>query len=225
MITIKNNTEDWNKLFHGKEKELFQEQPIPIDHIYLAGDATALLDESRKRILIIGTRDLKLTNYDYINQIVRQLSLSEAKPVIISGLALGTDTLVHSYALEYGLPTISVMATGLDQIYPFQNKKLAKQIKETPGCALLTQYDEKTAPTAFNFIQRTMTMTLMSDIAIIPFCKKKGATKLAARWMNSLDRPVYALPGRMDDINSEGCNELISEGIAKLLTKNELDTL
>lgn len=221
---ITKGSPEWNILFKGLDTDDYLKRTVATDVLHALGDVSALLDRKRPKVLIVGTRDLRHYEAAYVYNVIKALSQNPSKPVVISGLALGVDTTVHQAALSHGLATIAVLPTGLDKIYPYNNKSLAERIATTPGCALLTQFKEKTNPIALNFVVRTILMTLLSDIAVIPFSKKKGSSMIAARMMNELDRgdSTYALPGRIDDVNSEGCNQLIRTGLAQLL---DLETL
>ena len=134
--------------------------------------------------------------------------------MIISGLALGVDVTAHKAALDFGLPTAGVMATGIDDIYPPQNVKVGKQMADTPGCALITDYPPGTEAVRINFLRRNRIIAGMSSATILVESKIRGGGMMTARLAYSYDRDVYALPGRIDDPLSQGCNMLIRENIA-----------
>lgn len=185
--------------------------------LYFSGDLDALLDFTRPKILITGTRDTDNQIAEQVNEIIDAIARNPLCPVIISGLAIGTDTFVHTRALENRLATVAVMPCGLDNVYPNANTELAEKMLSTPGCALLSQYPEQTAPIALNFIMRNTTMALMSDFAIIVASKVKGGSIVCARLMNDLKKTVFAVPGSPDDIRHQGCNMLIANKVAELL--------
>ena len=216
--TIKPNTPEWKALFGEEDFQMhFHQCEVPTE-IYTDGDLSALLDPSRPRVVLTGTRDNRAWEPHIILEVVSKLASLPCKPVIISGLAIGTDAHVHKYALELGLPTVAVMPTGLDKIYPFANEGLAERIRNTPGCALLTQFPVNTAPMALNFLARNTTMAMLADVGIVLFSKKKGGSMIVARKMVDLGKPVWAVPGRLDDVNSAGCNDLIRQGYAIILS-------
>ena len=154
-------------------------------------------------------------------QIVEGLARSHERPGIISGLALGTDICAHRTALECGLPTIGVMATGPETIYPHRHREFAERLVSTPGCALITDYPPGTAPLAIHFLRRNRIIAGMSDATILVESKIRGGGMMTARLAYSYNRDVYALPGRIDDSRSQGCNLLIKEKIAEAVDSVE----
>ena len=170
--------------------------------------------DKRPQVAVIGTRNLSYYGRDWCRNIVEALSKAQIKPMIVSGLALGVDVTAHKAALDFGLPTTGVMATGIDDIYPPQNVKVGKQMADTPGCSLITDYPPGTEAVRINFLRRNRIIAGMSSATILVESKIKGGGMMTARLANSYDRDVYALPGRIDDPLSQGCNMLIRENIA-----------
>ena len=227
-ILIKRGTPEWDILFRNPEKRLMavSYDINNLNEIHFSGELGALEDPKRKRIAIIGSRDIPYHTREYIRRIVEAISAigsdtGTVPPVIISGLAVGTDTAVHIDCLSYGLPNIAVLPTGTGRIYPSKNTELANKIRTAPGSGLLSQFDDKEAPTSLNFIIRHNTMALMSDAVIVMASKKTGGSLAMARIANQMDIPVYAVPGRPDDTWSAGTNKLIREGLARILTDTE----
>ena len=173
---------------------------------------------SGESIAIVGTRDISPYGREWCGKTVRHLSHSAAKPCIISGLALGTDIEAHRAALDCGLPTIGVMATGPDSIYPYRHRESARQIAHTPGCALVTDYPPGTAPLAIHFLRRNRIIAGLSRATVLVESKIKGGGMMTCRLAFSYNRDVFALPGRIDDVHSQGCNELIRQKIAEPIT-------
>lgn len=169
-------------------------------------------------ISIVGTRDVSQYGKEWCRRIVSGLASSEDKPVIISGLALGTDICAHKAAMEFGLPTIAVMATGPDDVYPYRHSQFADVLSKTPGCALVTDYPPGTPPLPIHFLRRNRIIAGLSKATILIESKLKGGGMMTARLAFSYDRDVFALPGRVDDIRSQGCNNLIKGKIAEPLT-------
>ena len=169
-------------------------------------------------ISIVGTRDISLYGRDWCRRIVQGLSRTESRPSIISGLALGVDIEAHRTAIEEGLPTIAIMATGPDSIYPYRHRSFAEKIASTPGCALVTDYPPGTAPLAIHFLRRNRIIAGLGKATILVESKSKGGGMMTCRLAFSYNREIYALPGRADDICSQGCNELIREKIAEPIT-------
>jgi len=179
--------------------------------------------DARPAIAIVGTRDISPYGKEWCRRLVATLAKAERKPLIVSGLALGTDITAQSQALESGLPTLSVMATGIESTYPRQNEAAAERIANTSGCALITDYPTGTVPLAINFLRRNRIIAGMSLATILIESKAKGGGMMTARLAFSYNRDVYALPGRIDDQRSQGCNQLIREKIAEPIT--DLDDL
>ncbi|MBP3270311.1 MAG: DNA-processing protein DprA [Bacteroidales bacterium] len=171
--------------------------------------------DSRPQIAVIGTRNLSYYGRDWCRNIVEALSKARVKPMIVSGLALGVDVTAHRAALDFGLPTIGVMATGIDDIYPPQNIKTGQLMATTPGCALITDYPPRTEAVKINFLRRNRIIAGICSATILVESKIKGGGMMTARLASSYDRDVFALPGRIDDPLSQGCNMLIKETIAE----------
>lgn len=172
----------------------------------------------RTDISIVGTRDLSLYGEEWCRRTVEMLSHTPEKPLIVSGLALGTDICAHKAAVERGLPTIAVMATGPDTVYPWRHRDFAERLIHTSGCALVTDYPPGTAPLAIHFLRRNRIIAGLGRATILIESKIKGGGMMTCRLAHSYGREVYALPGRVDDIRSQGCNRLIGEKIAEPLT-------
>ena len=172
-------------------------------------------------VSIVGTRDISPYGREWCGKIVRSLSYSPHKPVIVSGLALGTDIEAHRTSLERGLPTIGVMATGPDIIYPARNRATAELMAATPGCALVTDYPPGTAPLAIHFLRRNRIIAGLSKATILIESKIKGGGMATCRLAFSYNRDVFALPGRIDDLRSQGCTRLLREKIAEPKTTEE----
>lgn len=168
-----------------------------------------------RKIAIVGTRDISPYGQDWCSRIVQGLGRVSEKPLIISGLALGTDICAHRNALEAGLPTIAVMATGPEAVYPNRHRDFAERLADTDGCGLITDYPPGTAPLAIHFLRRNRIIAGLSDATILIESKSKGGGMMTSRLAFSYNRDVYALPGRADDIRSQGCNMLIKDKVAE----------
>lgn len=166
-------------------------------------------------IAVVGTRDISDYGREWCRKITGSVCRAEPAPAIVSGLALGTDVTAHSTALEHGAPTIAVMATGIDSVYPARHAGIARRIASTPGCALITDYPPGTAPLQINFLRRNRIIAGLGRATLLIESKAKGGGMLTARLAFSYSRDVFALPGRIDDIRSQGCNILIKEKIAE----------
>lgn len=190
--------------------------------LYVRSDTPAhKLWNHNKSIAVVGTRDISSYGREWCDRTVKALAGSAERPLIVSGLALGTDICAHAAALEYGIPTIGVMATGPESIYPHRNEKIALRMAHTPGCALVTDYPPGTAPLAIHFLRRNRIIAGLSQAVILIESKIKGGGMTTSRLAFSYDREVYALPGRADDLRSQGCNLLIKRKIAEPLISEE----
>lgn len=166
-------------------------------------------------ISVVGTRGLTPYGKDWCRRIVDAMERSSVRPLVVSGLALGVDVTAHRAALEKGLPTVAVMATGIDDIYPFRNRDVAEAMSTTPGCALVTDFPPGTEAVKVNFLRRNRIIAGMSRATVMVESKIRGGGMMTARLAASYGRDVFALPGRIDDPVSQGCNLLIRENVAE----------
>ncbi len=181
---------------------------------------TADLNAS-KTIAVVGTRN----NTDYAKQftdkLIKELSagLSEKERhvVVVSGMAYGVDAIAHKAALKNELPTIGVLAHGLDQIYPPQHATLAKEMLKHGG-GLISEFRSNTKPDKHNFPTRNRIVAGMSDATIVIETGIKGGSMITAELANGYNKDVFALPGKVTDAKSAGCNYLIKNNKAILLT-------
>lgn len=180
--------------------------------LYYRGDADL---NAPKIISIIGTRN----HTDYAKQVTEKLvkELSSANVTIVSGLAYGVDAIAHKAALKNNLPTIGVMAHGLDQVYPAEHTGLAKDMIKNNG-GLLTEFRSNTKPDKHNFPTRNRIVAGMSDATVVIETGVKGGSMITAELANSYNKDVFALPGKVTDTKSAGCNYLIKNNKAILLT-------
>lgn len=179
--------------------------------LYYRGNAN--LNTSRI-ISIVGTRN----NSSYGKTVCEEFieGLKAENILIVSGLAFGIDTIAHKAALRNGLSTVAVLAHGLDRIYPEQNKSLAKQMSEQGG--LLTDYISNTNADKQNFPRRNRIVAGMCDAVVVIESSKKGGSLITAELGNGYNKDVFAIPGRVNDTRSEGCNYLIRNNKAALIT-------
>lgn len=171
--------------------------------------------EGLPQVAVVGTRGLTYYGKDWCQRIVAAMSRAKVKPLVVSGLALGVDVTAHRVALESGLPTVAVMATGVDDLYPSRNRDVGEAIASTPGCALVTDYPPGTAAVRINFLRRNRIIAGICRATILVESKIRGGGMMTARLAASYGRDVYALPGRIDDPVSQGCNLLIRENVAE----------
>lgn len=174
---------------------------------------TADLNTS-KIISVVGTRN----NTSYGKQVCEDLlhALSDLKILVVSGLAFGVDTIAHRSALKNNLSTIAVLAHGLDMIYPSQNKSLARQMTGQGG--LLTDFCSNTNPDRQNFPRRNRIVAGLCDALIVIESARSGGSIITAELANSYNKDVFAFPGKTTDTKSVGCNFLIRNNKASLIT-------
>jgi DNA processing protein len=167
-----------------------------------------------KIVSVIGTRN----NSEYGKHICEAFveDLSKYNILVVSGLAFGIDTIAHKASLKNNLQTIGVLAHGLDRIYPAQNKTLAKQMIEQGG--LLTDYRSNTTPDKQNFPRRNRIVAGMCDALVVIESGKKGGSLITAELANGYNKDVFAYPGKVNDLKSEGCNYLIKTNKSSLIT-------
>lgn len=173
----------------------------------------------RRVVSIVGTR--KCTDYgrDLCEHLVRDLSAQCPDLLIVSGLAYGIDVCAHRAAIKYGVPTVGVLAHGLDRIYPSVHRNIAAQMTTCGG--LLTEYISSTEPERTNFLQRNRIVAGMADATIIVESAAKGGALVTANIANSYGRDCFAFPGRVGDVSSAGCHKLIRHHQAALITSAE----
>lgn len=164
-------------------------------------------------VAIVGTRSHTEYGKAVTEKFVQDLASYDV--VVISGLAYGIDAVAHKAALRKGLPTVGVIAHGLDTIYPVQHTGLARQMLQNGG--LLTEFQSNTKPDKYNFPSRNRIVAGLSDATLIMESGLKGGSMITADLACGYNREVFALPGRNTDVNSRGCNELIRTNKAALL--------
>jgi DNA processing protein len=184
-------------------------------------DAPAILyhkgsfNTERKTISMVGTRHVTAYGKKFVEDCLAQLSTQNISTV--SGLALGTDTEVHEQSLANKLPTIAVLAHGFRTLYPSKNKNLAQKIIDQGG-ALITEFTSTQSPERENFIQRNRIVAGFSDATIVVESAFGGGSMSTATFANQYNRDVFALPGRISDKYSQGCNHLIMQNKASTIS-------
>jgi len=184
--------------------------------IYTLGETNL---NSQKIISIVGTRQATIEGKVFCEKLIGDLKDHEHNPIIVSGLAYGIDATAHQTALANGLLTIAVLGHGLDIIYPASHKKLAQSILKQG--LLVTDFPSKSIRDKNNFIKRNRIIAGLSDATIVIESGAKGGSLITADIANSYNRDVFAVPGRVSDIYSKGCNNLIKTNKAAMLTSIE----
>jgi DNA processing protein len=170
---------------------------------------------SNRMIAVVGTR--KATSYGnrVCEEIVEELKLQNCS--LISGLALGIDSYAHKAAQSRGIQNIGIVAHGLDRLYPANHRSLAAAMEENGG--IVSDFPTGTRPDRENFPKRNRIIAGLADAVIVVEAAEKGGALITAELALSYNRDVFAVPGRMGDALSAGCNDLVRKNKAAILTK------
>lgn len=171
---------------------------------------------ARRIVSIVGTRHASEYGKALCENFVADLARLVPGTLIVSGLAYGIDVCAHRAALNAGLPTVGVLAHGLDRIYPGAHRATAKQMLENGG--LLTEFMSGTESLKPFFVQRNRIVAGMADATVVVESASKGGSLITASLALGYDRDCFAFPGRVNDQYSQGCNELVSRNRAALIT-------
>lgn len=167
-------------------------------------------------VSIVGTRRCSAYGQDMTRAFITHLQDICPQVLIVSGLAYGIDICAHRLALQCGLDTVGVLAHGLDKIYPQSHRDTATQMTRQGG--LLTEYMSETNMDKGNFVRRNRIVAGISDATIVVESAIRGGSLITARIAQDYNRPVYAFPGAVGAKASEGCNNLIRDNGAALIT-------
>lgn len=179
--------------------------------VYYKGTA----DLNKQRMLgIVGTRKSTAYGKQFTEELIEALAPYDV--TILSGLALGIDTYAHKNAVKQHIPTVGVLGHGFHTIYPASNRGLAIEMLKTGG--LLTEFRFTMPGKKENFPQRNRIVAGMSDAIIVVESSIKGGSLITAEMGNQYNRDVYALPGKLTDLASEGCNKLIHDNKAAIIS-------
>lgn len=181
--------------------------------LYMAGDCDL---NAAHIISIVGTRHATPYGNDFTTRLVNDLAAKIENLVIVSGLAYGIDVTAHVAALRAGIPTVAVLAHGLNTIYPSAHRNIAAEMIHQGG-ALVTDYRSTDPIHRGNFIARNRIVAALSDCTIVAESAAKGGALITARLASGYCRDVFALPGRTSDRYSAGCNKLIASNTAALI--------
>lgn len=195
------------RLIDAPPKQLFYRGENPDNHLHGAS------------VAIVGSRKPTAYGREVTTQLARDLA--RAGVVIISGLALGVDSIAHKACVEAGGATIAVLPCGPEMIYPSTHRGLAKQIIDRGG-TLLTEYDEGTPALKQNFIARNRLVSGMSDVVIVTEAAEKSGTLHTANFALTQGRTVMAVPGPITSPYSKGTNNLIKSGALPLTQTSDV---
>ena len=181
--------------------------------LYYRGTA----DLNAPRVInIVGTRQATSYGQELTRRLVADLRQLAPDVVIVSGLAYGIDICAHRNAMQQGYDTVGVLAHGLDQIYPSAHRSTAADMVKHGG--LLTEYMSQTEPLPNNFRQRNRIVAGISDATILVESAIKGGGLITCRIAQEYGRDVFAFPGAVGMATSEGCNRMIRNNTAALIT-------
>jgi DNA processing protein len=171
---------------------------------------------ARRIVSVVGTR--KTTDYgrETTEHLIAGLAKNIPDLLIVSGLAYGIDIAAHRSALKHQLPTVGVLAHGLDRIYPPAHRETAVEMLEQGG--LLTDFPSETNPDKPNFVRRNRIIAGLSDATVVVESADRGGSLITADIAFSYGRDILAFPGRITDVHSQGCNRIIRQNKAGLIS-------
>ena len=179
--------------------------------LFEAGD----INLNKKHIIsIVGTRKITTSGIAFCEKLVEELAIYN--PVIVSGFAYGTDITAHKAAIKNNLQTVGCLAHGLNQIYPKVHKKYMAEVENNGG--FFTDFWSTASFDRNNFLKRNRIIAGISEATIVIESAEKGGSLVTADIANSYNRDVFAVPGRTTDSQSIGCNNLIKQQQAHLLS-------
>jgi len=182
--------------------------------LYYKGTA----DLNHPRIIsIVGTRKPSVHGIAFCEELISDLT--PYNPLILSGLAYGIDVTAHKQSLTCGLPTVGVMASGIQYVYPLAHRRIADQMIENGG--LLTEYPSEVEPDSRFFPMRNRIVAGLCDAVVVVETARKGGSMITAKYANDYNKDVFAVPGRVRDSYAKGCNLLIKSHRAALLESAE----
>jgi DNA processing protein len=198
----------------------FQDEKYP-DRLKHCIDGPVLLFSSgninlknRKIISIVGTRQITSYGTEFCRKLIEDLAPLD--PIIVSGFAYGVDIVAHQLAMDHNLQTIGVVAHGLNQIYPKPHKKYVAKMEQNGG--FMTEFWSTSNPDKENFVRRNRIVAGMTEATIVIESADRGGSLITANMANDYNRDVFAVPGRVTDKYSLGCNNLIKTQKANVLT-------
>ena len=170
----------------------------------------------RRVICVVGTRRNTVYGEDLIRRFMRELRQLCPQLLVISGLAYGVDIIAHRQALQNGYPTVGVLAHGVDYLYPARHKQTADEMVKKGG--LLTEFLTQTNADKVNFVRRNRIVAGISDACVVVESAAHGGGLITASLARTYNREVFAFPGNVGSQYSEGCNNLIRDNVAGLVS-------
>jgi len=207
------------KILKGKDlPEKLQEIPDAPEKLYIQGN---LPDSKTKLLCVVGSRKYTTYGKEVCEKLI--LGLRGYDIMIVSGLALGMDSIAHRAALDAGLKTIAIPGSGLDEsvLYPSTHKNLAEKILESGG-ALISEFEPKFRATPYSFPQRNRIMAGISDAVLVIEAEIKSGTLITSKFATEYNRDVFTVPGSIFSKNSEGPNMLIRLGATPIRNSGDI---
>ena len=195
-------------------KELYEDM-IPPFVLFFKGNIELL---NKRRLAIVGARNCSQYGIEVTKLIAREIS--NANICIVSGMALGIDTIAHKESLKYSGSTIAVLGSGIDVIYPKSNKNLYYEIIEKG--LVLSEFLPKETPKPYNFPRRNRIISGISEGIIVSEASCKSGTLITVECALNQNRKVMVVPGSILNKKSEGCNKLIRDGAESLTDLEDL---
>lgn len=212
-FAVKNDVKAVSFLDAGYPNRLKHCEDSPVV-LYVKGNGNI---NSERSVAVVGTRNATRYGKEMTEKMVEKLA--ESNITIVSGLAYGIDIAAHKAALKFDTPTIACLAHGLDRIYPQLHTNTANEILEKG--ALITDFPIGTKPDRENFPKRNRIVAGMADATIVVEASAKGGALITADLASGYNRDVFAIPGQVGDEFSEGCNRLIRDLKASLITSGD----
>jgi len=178
--------------------------------------STGNMNLNEQRVVsIVGTRNATEYGKGMVEELVKSFAQHGYKMLIVSGLAYGIDIQAHRSALKHNIPTVGVVAHGLDKLYPALHRNTASKMQECGG--IVSDFHSGTKIDPQNFIKRNRIIAGLADATIVVESAEKGGSLITADIAASYNRDVFAFPGRAGDSFSKGCNLLIRNSGANLI--------
>lgn len=198
-------------LFYGDRNypKLLEEVKDAPAMLYYKGNADL---NAPRSISMIGTRLASTYGKEMCSRIIA--GLKDYNPLVISGLAYGIDIAAHKAALDAGLNTVAVLPNGMDMIYPSRHRNIAARMVQQGG--ILTEFPRGEHPAKLNFVRRNRIIAAISQGVVVVESRVKGGSMITAEYACSYNRDIFAVPGRLTDTNSFGCNYLIAKNVAAI---------
>lgn len=170
--------------------------------------------KGKKIISVVGTRNSTASGQAFCESLASDLVPLD--PVIVSGFAYGIDISIHKACIRHGIPTLGILAHGLNQLYPREHIRYAGQMESNGG--FITEFWSSSKPNRENFLRRNRIIAGMSEATVVVESASRGGALITADMAHGYNREVFAVPGRVDDPWSQGCNQLIKQQKACMLT-------